>query len=272
MSNNPEAEIVRDLAYQATQSRFPSGFSAPGETPFVVAPQGFQVHGLSHLQPPRRKASPSFDEVGSFIEYIKAFKLPETRLFADKAKGNFTVAIDYLASAPSTVGSRYEHGGKLTLTLTEEAKRWLSLNGKVLSQVAFAEFLEDNHHFVTVPDGARMLEVALTLEATKGYQFKSAMRLKNGDQEIKWVEKTEGKAGKDGELEIPSGFTVVFPLYEGGEFIELCAKLRYRVNDGAVVFAVTYPDYEKKQRAYVQQIVEKIEGETGVKIWSGTQS
>lgn len=272
MNTTPEAEIVRDLAIQSTQPKYPSGFNNPGEAPFVVIPQGAKVESLSHLMPPRRKAAPAFDEVGSFIDYINKFKRGETRIFADKSKGVFSAAIDYLEVAPATTGSRFEHAAKLTLTLTEEAKRWLKLNGQVLSQIAFAEFLEDNHHFVHVPDGARMLEIALTLEATQGFSFKSAQRLQNGDQEIKWVEKTEGKAGKDGELEIPAGFTVVFPLYEGGEFIELEAKLRYRVKDAAVVFAVTYPDYEKKQRAYVQQIVEKIEKETGVAIWSGANA
>lgn len=268
MSTVPEAQIVRDLAVASVEPRTPSLLGV-NETPFVIVPAGATLQSLEHLLPPRRKARASFDEVGSFIDYVNTYKSEGTRVFAQLSSGTFNASLDYLLAAPSTEGSRFDHGASLSLTLTEEAKRWLGLNGKVIPQLAFAEFLEDNHHFVTVPDGARMLEIALTLEATQGYQFKSAQRLQNGDQEIKWVEKTEGKAGKDGDLEIPAAFTVVFPLYEGGEFIELVAKLRYRVKDAAVVFQVTYPDYEKKQRAYVAQIVEKIEKETGLRLWSG---
>lgn len=115
-----------------------------------------------------------------------------------------------------------------------------------------------------------MLEIAKTLEAKTSVDFKSGVRLENGDHQIKYVSETTGRAGGNGDLEIPSTFALGIAPYMGGPSYKMPARLRYRINDGHLVLWYELVNPHKVIEAAAKEIVATIKSETGQEAFMGT--
>lgn len=236
-------------------------------TPFVVIPNDCVVQDLRHLVSPPQKAAHRFDEVDSFVDFVKYYKTGRTRLYCIESDGLFQAVVDDHSNS-STQPSARAFTGNLTLAKTPEWKSWSDNIGKGLDQMQFALFLEDNGRYVIEPSAADFLQVALTLEAKKGVNFKSGLRLDNGDHKLLFEEDTRTTAGVKGEMEIPHDFKIKLRLYHGGDLVELEGKLRYRIQGGQIVFFYKFPSLENIVREYVSGIREKIRKATTLPVWS----
>ena len=196
--------------------------------PVIVLERGQTVRDLSDLvprDPDRVRANVSFDNVESFVAYLLEWKKPETRVFASvlAAPYRFTAMIDYHApECPSWL----THVAVLTLSETDEWRTWMASNEKGMEQVAFAQFIEQNLNDVVKPDGATMMELALTLEASQDVQFKGRINLGNGDVGLVSDVKTDMKAGADGQIVIPKEMDLRLPVFRGVPAVELKARFR----------------------------------------------
>ncbi len=79
-----------------------------------------------------------------------------------------------------------------------------------------------------------MLEIALSMQAKTKVAFEKATRLDNGQVHFVYREEIDGKAGANGQFKIPEKFIIGLKLFEGGSHYQLDAKLRYRINNGAL--------------------------------------
>lgn len=112
---------------------------------------------------------------------------------------------------------------------SREWKLWTSANRKQMGQLAFAEFLQDNLPDVTVPNGAELLEMCLHIEAAQKGTFVSAARLRDGSHDLVW------KADNGGDsVKLPATITLEIPVFENEVRRQLEARLRFRINDGAL--------------------------------------
>lgn len=110
---------------------------------------------------------------------------------------------------------------------------WLAINGKLLDQVAFAEFLEDHLSTIAAPDGAELLEIAQTLQAHTNVAFKQQAILANGQRQFKWEENIEASAGKKGDLKVPGELVLVVAPFRGSDPVTVTARFRFRTgSDG----------------------------------------
>jgi uncharacterized protein YfdQ (DUF2303 family) len=170
----------------------------------------------------------------SFVLYFGRFALTSSivALNAEKLSGTFVGLIDYHSKeSPAWCAHRLEYKPQET----PEWKLWQENDKHVFKQNEFAEFLEENLPDISNPASADLLEVAKSIQARRSTNFKSDRRLDNGDRALVWEETTQASA-KQGELEIPAQFTITFPLFHGGDPASIAARLKFRIDSGAVVF------------------------------------
>lgn len=242
-----EAEAVAEIARKAVPAvevMKLEGFEAP-----VIAHEYSKTRTLESLErfmanPIRKRAQLTLRDHSSFIDYVQGHKEPGTIILAELNEngGSFTAIIDY-HHAVSPVASGYgvprfgDHVCKYVAEHTPEWKRWIGQSGKPLSQTGMALFIEDNMFDIIEPAAARMLELVKTLEATQGVEFKSAVRLQNGDRQLHYAHQTTAKAGQQGDMEIPEKFTLRFGVFVNGPVYDIPCRFRYSIKDGALLMA-----------------------------------
>lgn len=158
-----------------------------------------------------------------------------------------------------------DHRVSLSIVRTPQWERWLSLNEKLSEQTTFATHLEENMADVVDPPGADLLELAQSFEATIDAQFKSAARLKDGARQFTYTEVIDARAGKDGQIVVPEGFTLSISPVEGADPVTVRAKLRFRLNSGQLRIGYVLEDPAGVERTAFDDVVAKVETATSIK-------
>lgn len=237
-----------------------------GGRPFAVLPQETTVKDLEFLleTPTAKRGKVTVTELDSFIRYTKEFGESGTRIFADikPDAATFVSILDY-HEAGKDGGPRWgRHRVTFDCIKTVEWNRWRSNDAKWLSQVDFAAFIEDNLAEIVEPSGATMLEIAKTLEAKSAVDFKSGVRLDNGDHQIKFTVETKAAAGQNGDLTIPSEFALGIAPFNGGLAYKVKARLRYRIEDGHLKLRYELIQPHKVIEAVCKDMLAAIHAET----------
>lgn len=133
---------------------------------------------------------------------------------------------------------RRVHTAQVEFRPTPEWTAWTKINGQLLTQVQFAEFVEDHVDQITTPDGATMLELAQSIRAKKSSNFQSDQRLSSGQVQLMYTENIDAKAGRAGKIEIPDELTLALRPYMGARTYKVTAKFRYRLSEGALALGV----------------------------------
>lgn len=177
---------------------------------------------------PRKVGDTTVRDVASFLSYFGKHSDTGSEVYADVERLTVTAVLDaHQADTPRWNG----HTVALKLRTTEAWRQWLALDGKLQSQEAFAEFLEDHLPELVDPDAATMLEIAQSFQAASKVDFQSGTRLATGERQFKYVETVNAKAGQRGELTIPETFRIGLVPFEGSPGYKLTARLRYRIVD-----------------------------------------
>lgn len=181
-------------------------------------------------------------DYASFIAYVTRFRDADSVVFADRQLLTLTAVLDYHRAAPAldatyVAGDAHRarwgrHVATYTARTTPEWATWNAQNGKKVSQLEFAEFLENNLVDVARPTGAELLEMATRLEASKSAKFAAGVRLADGQTQITYEETITGAAGEKNALTIPPSFILGIAPFEGADKYALEARFRYRIADG----------------------------------------
>lgn len=210
-----------------------------GEHPQIVAPEGFQVLTLASKAnaPDRIRATPTFWDVDSLVAYAQRFGAGEGDfegvVFGDRSTRKVTAILDY----PTAEGPDWaQHRATLTMRHTPEWMTWTSNDKKHFEQEAFANLLEKLAPDIVEPDGATLMDVALSLEAKTGVAFKSAFTQKNGMKTLQYSETMEAAAGPTGSLKVPDKLVLAVKIFEGDEQPSRAeAFFRFRVTNGKLI-------------------------------------
>lgn len=217
---------------------------------------------------PRRKTGTvHVQDALSFIGYLGKHGLPQSEVFADVARMALVGVIN--AHEESTLDEALEnkaghgdHRVQFELIYTDAWKAWTERDKKPMNQQQFAEFIEDHANDVIDPDAATMLEIAQSLIATTGVDFKSAHRLSDGQVKFQYEETTQARAGHSGDIEIPGSFAIAISPFEGCPPVELVARFRYRTGSGGLTlfYALRNPGDVAREafEAYVDTVAESI--------------
>lgn len=214
--------------------------------------------------PERRKGSASFTDLSSFIDHVNRFKGESSALFADDSRDEpkLVSVLNYHPGGPqhdpgtgeaeaASSADWADHRGVYTFPLADEWTTWLGQSKGSLSQAAFAEFLEARLLDIADPalagdssrrladtigasfaTPARLLELSRGLSVRVGSAVKNAVNLATGEAQINFA--TEHTDDRGQPLKVPSAFLLAIPVFRGGDLYQIAARLRYRVQGGAV--------------------------------------
>lgn len=212
-----------------------------------------------YLPSPRRDRGDTVldDPLDFAAELVRRGDPTVTTVFVDRKRYRVTAVLNDLDG---------EHGGidwrdyrlTLQLALSPEWQKWTQLDGKLLTQVSFAELIEDGLSQIVSPPAADMLEVAQSFEAKRSADFESGTRLSSGDVSFRYTETTQAKAGQKGDLEVPAAFVLRLPVFEGGALVELKARLRYRISNTGLQIGYKLDRPDELQRAAVEAVAQDV--------------
>jgi uncharacterized protein YfdQ (DUF2303 family) len=138
---------------------------------------------------------------------------------------------------------------RLALRRSPEWEAWRAVDtatcaGGLLSQEAFAEFVEDHLADIVEPAAADMLEIAQTFHATVASNFRQGARLRDGRRQFNFEEDIDAKGGETGEMVIPATVRLRLRLFVGGGPVATTARLRWRLREGKLTlgFKLDQPD------------------------------
>jgi uncharacterized protein YfdQ (DUF2303 family) len=201
----------------------------PAEIHAFVIPERYKLEQLDlerYMPTPRRpKGTTIARDTRSFVELVNRHGTDETVIYVDRAKATATAVFD---DHHLDAGWR-EHRCVVHWQLTDAWDRWIRFDRVMLEQSEFAAQIEEGLSEIAKPAGADLLEIAQTLHATKGVTFRSERRLQTGEVKLAYVEDLQTSAGREGDMTIPAAFTLVLPILEGANPVQIEARLRFRL-------------------------------------------
>lgn len=236
---------------------------------YTVLPADYKLESLEDFMPRplRVKQEVELHDADSFIAYVQEFGDAEvSRIFFDQEHERFQVIIDYHAANGQPAWC--DHVAGFNMRRSEEFKAWVAQNKKQMGQLEFARFLEDNLTDIVEPEGATLLEIALTFWAKKDIEFSSGVRLQNGQIQFQYNEVVRGAAQK-GTLEMPEQFVLGIPIHVGGPAYRIPVRFRWRLHEGKAIFWYEIVRPHRYIEDALKEIRERIGRETGLDVLAG---
>jgi len=203
----------------------------------------------------------------SLVDYVGFFGQDETILFADIEASTIRGLIDYHGASEGPGGAdsipqHVDHRVTLTLPFSEEWRTWKAIDGKMLDQLSFARFLEENAVDIEAPSGADLLEVCRDLQAVRRVDFRKAVRTNTDNENFEYTDETETRT-RNGSVEVPSKFQLRIPVYFGGQSVTLYAFLRWRLVETSLELGIQLHRAEHVRQAVFKEIVADASSRTG---------
>lgn len=192
----------------------------------------------------------------SFLNYTARHIDDSAEVWADETKRTIAAIFD---SPTAEGGPAYaHHRATLQLQHTDEWNQWLKANGTLNGQEEFAEFLEDHLDQVVSPAGAVMLELAQSFHANTKVTFESSKFIDNGARALEFREDIDAKAGRKGQIAIPTTFDIAVAPFIGGASYRVIARLKWRIRDGHLSIGYKLDQPEKIVRAAFDDVVVQV--------------
>ena len=272
----PDIQLPEDL-------KAPFVFDVEG-VPIVARPVGkhsWEVTDRSDLlkTPTRIKSDLLFHDLESFCRYIKDYKPESSTLYVTTAIKNLTfgakaVFNDIKRNQPNW----RDQIARYAPITSAEWDDWKSNNKERMSQIGFAEFLDEHIADIVgdgkrAPSAAEVLEAVTNLNDVRNVTFGSKVSLANGMASFVYTEKTPSGAVSEGHVSVPAEFLIGIPVFEDGPSYTIRAKLRYRIDRSNGELKLWYElqqlqrVFAKAMEAHVQKLEELLSGE--LPIYSG---
>lgn len=242
-------DLIESLTRRAEYTEPPKAYDLDGEGPHVVRvlrqDERVEKFSLEAWQdvPNRARGLALVYDAEDFVSYVLRLGDHATTVWGDEKTLAFTAVFNDHASVADP-GWR-DHKAVLQLQDDPEWAAFVKRSGSYMSQIDFAEFLQDYAPSIISPDGATLLEVAMNFKAHRKADFESAVDLETGDVAFRYTEQTTAKtAPKAGEIEVPREFVVSLSPFLGWDAVSVTARLRFDLDkDGLKIgFRLVRPD------------------------------
>jgi uncharacterized protein YfdQ (DUF2303 family) len=232
---NTDSSSVLAISGLAQQALKPQQVE-PGNIYLVATADGrvqtVDLTGPEHTGRLERKVgTTTVRDAQSFLAYWDKHHDTDSEVYADNERLTVTAVLDAHQADTARFGGHRLH---LALRETTAWKQWLRMDGELMDQEAFAEFLEDHLPELLEPAAADMLEIAQSFQAAQKVDFQSATRLSSGQRQFQYVETTTAKAGQKGQLTVPETFVIGLIPFEGSDGYRLTARLRHRIGQNGL--------------------------------------
>ena len=192
-------------------------------------------------------------------------------LWGDIDRGRLTVVLnDHADGEFGHEPGWADHQVSVQMKRSPEWEAWTAINGKPMSQVELALFLEEHLLEIVEPNGSTLLEITQTFHATEGATFKSSQAINSGEQRLTYEQTIEAQAGRNASTEIPTDLTLAIRPWLGVERVPVKAKFRFRIRDGRLVLFVSLLNLEEVSRAAVENALSGVADELDLAAIEGT--
>lgn len=225
------------------------------------------------MKPLRKRGKVTVFDAASFNQVLK-----------DNADaGNIAIYFDRNPESPGVVAVMNGHGpagpgwgdfrAEIVFRQTPQWKKWTKLDGHMMQQVPFAEFIEENMEDIAPPaaDGAGptaadMLELATYLSVTRSVNFRSGVRLQGGTVQLQHDETDDVKAGT---VKVPETFALgIRPIFGLASYMVPC-RFRYRLQDRKLYLGFKMQRIETLMEKIVEDVISKIEKGANISVMDG---
>jgi hypothetical protein len=234
-----------------------------------------RIASLNPVLPGFVTAAQTVIEPTSFKDYIIGFKSSTAICLASLGSNKITALLDYHGraregNAEHAVPMRLAHSVTLLCPFDLDYAKWRKVFDRPLSQGDFGNLLEDLVHTISEPAVADLQEAIDELRIDRAVRFKSGVNRRNGTVQLTYEEIEGNGENGGGKVNLPEEIKIVVPIFQGGELIELVAKLRYRMDKGVVAFIVTVPGLDKIEREQFRRIGEDVRTSTDTPVFYTT--
>lgn len=218
--------------------------------------------------PSRKRGSVTVFDAASFNNVIKD----------NSDAGNVAIYFDRNPNKPSVVAVLNDNGkagagwGDFRVNIefrpTPQWVKWKANDGKLLPQVDFAEFIEENLEDIADPAGATMLEISQQLQLVRSVNFRSKVTLQSGAFAFTHDQDDKASVGA-GSIDVPQTFTLgVAPIF-GLASYSVPARFRYRIEDGRLKLGYKLQRIETMMAQIVEDVIAKIERGANISVMDG---
>lgn len=232
----------------------------------LILPEGYKYetitpdNGEKTLLPDHITARVTLQTVESLVTYLAKYHGAETTLFADIADSTIVGAIDYHGKDKAAL---IHHKAVLALPYSIEFKTWLDIDGKHMSQLDFARFLEENSDDIASPSGADLLEIVRDMQAVVIENTKATVRTNSDNVDFEFAATTDTRSA-GGKFEVPKSFKLFIPIYFGEQAVPMEARLRWKKTQEGVFFGIMLMRKEIVRQGEFQRIVGGVAQDTGL--------
>lgn len=268
MTNDLHIQAISTLAQQALKPQEVT----PGAVYVVATADGLvqtiDLTGPEHTGVLARKTGRTIvRDAASFLTYWTKHHDDASEIYSDVEQLTVTAVLNAHSSEDADFGDHRLH---LQLRKTKAWDEWLALDGKLVDQDRFANFLEDHLPNLVDPDAATMLEIAQSIKATTKAEFQSSSRLQSGERKFAYVEDTKASAGAKGDIAIPEVFKIAVPPFEGADAYTMNVRFKYRLDRGTLTLGYKLEQPEERARAAFADVLAAIAEGVGTPILNGT--
>lgn len=165
-----------------------------------------------------------------------------------------------------------DHRCEYVLKPSREWQTWSDHDRKNFTgNEEFAAWLEDNVPDIT--DGARWLEIALSMRVNANAAYSKAIRLQDGNVEFGYTNAVEASARASGSsVVIPETFVLNIPVFDGlsANRYDLQVRFRYRLSNGVLSVRYELVRPHKIVELAFRDVIEKVQKDTGATIIYGS--
>ncbi|WCT73947.1 DUF2303 family protein [Sphingomonas naphthae] len=268
----------------------------------LVIRSGNDVRALSPLlfdlyreAPLHRHGTAVMLSLESLMAHVNRFKDAESVIFADdeRTKPSMTAVLDYHPTGgPGTAPRFGKHRATFAFPMSDEWRAWLATDGKKMSMTDFAAFLEDRlpdlmmlipgedelsediQHLVNELGGpdiiagpTRLMELARGLSVNEQSTVRQVVNLASGEGQVHWNATHTDDTGAP--VKVPKVFMIGIPIFRHGLFWRIAARLRYRVNAGAIVFWYELFRLDRTFDAAFRGAINQVRAETDLPVFLG---
>jgi len=221
------------------------------ETPdggFVVPlPAGYGVHKVPPLEQPllRVRQAVTLHDRDSFIAYVNEFKRPISRIFAEPGFLSTTgtpvikAVLDYhdpdgIAGPDGEVEAAPQphhaaHVAVYSPRYSDQWLRWQQACTEPLSQVEFAELIEECREDIRQPLAAELLDIVRTFKVSKKTNYDSLVYQRDGSVKLDFSDQVD-KSGS--AILLPEQMMLGIPVFYRGSMFAVPLFIRFKVNQG----------------------------------------
>lgn len=261
----------------------------------LVAPNGFNVHDLKPWMdkylpaPERRRGTATLTDLDSFITHVNRHADPDSVVFADTTPGapKLTAVFDYHRAGPEAAARWGTHRAVYPFPLSDEWQVWTAKHERPMTQLDFAQFIEDRVVDVAEPAGAsegakalveklgcdlagpaRLLELSRGLSVRVNGRVTEARNLSTGEAQLSYEARHETDEGQP--LKVPGAFLLAIPVFRGGAPYGLPVRLRYRVKEGQITWHVALYRTDFALTQSIGEALARVRAATGLPVLEGS--